>query len=381
MVALTVPSIAFSIGTKPRSTSPEATASSTAVMVPSGTRSASARSGWVSRASWVKVAAGPEIRDQVAGGFTVGQDRAGHGRFLASLADRSGRRGRVHARRRRAPAAAAALRRPGVRPGRPSPRPAPGHARGRLRAGQVTRALRRRGRGAARAAPTARCCSPGPTRARSRRSRRCAQALGAGPGSCRGPARSRRSSSARRRQRRDEVVVVTAGTADLPVATECVAVLAALGLRADLADRLRRRRPAPALAEVDTIAMADAVVVMAGMEGALASVVGGLTPGAGGRRADQHRLRRRARGRDCVARHALVVLVGRDRRRASTTATGPPAPWPGFSRDRRREQSRGQRGPAERRWPGSTASPASPVTWRSARWSTRGPTRTRWRPC
>ena len=32
------------------------------------------------------------------------------------------------------------------------------------------------------------------------------------------------------------------------------------------------------LAELDTLAMADAVVVIAGMEGALASVVGGLTP-------------------------------------------------------------------------------------------------------
>jgi NCAIR mutase (PurE)-related protein len=32
------------------------------------------------------------------------------------------------------------------------------------------------------------------------------------------------------------------------------------------------------LADVDVIAMADAVVVIAGMDGALASVVGGLTP-------------------------------------------------------------------------------------------------------
>ncbi len=74
------------------------------------------------------------------------------------------------------------------------------------------------------------------------------------------------------------VVVVTAGTADLPVATECVAVLGALGFDpASLTDcgvaGLHRL-----LAEVDTIAMADAVVVIAGMEGALASVVGGLTP-------------------------------------------------------------------------------------------------------
>ncbi len=74
------------------------------------------------------------------------------------------------------------------------------------------------------------------------------------------------------------VVVVTAGTADLPVATECTAVLGALGfVPTQLTDcgvaGLHRL-----LAELDTLAMADAVVVIAGMEGALASVVGGLTP-------------------------------------------------------------------------------------------------------
>ena len=84
----------------------------------------------------------------VAGGFTVGQDRAGHGRFLASRAHRTGRRGRVHARRRRAATAPAAVLGPGVRPGGPPPRPAPRHARSRLRPRQDARALRRRRRGA-----------------------------------------------------------------------------------------------------------------------------------------------------------------------------------------------------------------------------------------
>jgi NCAIR mutase (PurE)-related protein len=77
---------------------------------------------------------------------------------------------------------------------------------------------------------------------------------------------------------RDErVVVVTAGTSDGPVAAECVAVLAAHGLAAtELADvgvsgvhRL--------LASMDDLAEAHAVVVVAGMEGALPSVVAGLT--------------------------------------------------------------------------------------------------------
>ncbi len=78
--------------------------------------------------------------------------------------------------------------------------------------------------------------------------------------------------------RAGRVVVVTAGTADLPVATECVAVLGALGLDSTLLTDCGVAGLHRLLAELDTIAMADAVVVIAGMEGALASVVGGLTP-------------------------------------------------------------------------------------------------------
>jgi pyridinium-3,5-biscarboxylic acid mononucleotide synthase len=78
-------------------------------------------------------------------------------------------------------------------------------------------------------------------------------------------------------ERDERVVVVTAGTSDGPVAAECVAVLAAHGLAAtELADvgvsgvhRL--------LASMDDLADAHAVVVVAGMEGALPSVVAGLT--------------------------------------------------------------------------------------------------------
>jgi NCAIR mutase (PurE)-related protein len=74
------------------------------------------------------------------------------------------------------------------------------------------------------------------------------------------------------------VVVITAGTADLPVASECVAVLGALGFAPTLLTDCGVAGLHRLLAEVDTLAMADAVVVIAGMEGALASVVGGLTP-------------------------------------------------------------------------------------------------------
>ncbi len=72
------------------------------------------------------------------------------------------------------------------------------------------------------------------------------------------------------------VLVATAGTADLPVATECLATLTGLGYEPDLlVDRgvagLHRL-----LADLDSLESADAIVVVAGMEGALASVVGGL---------------------------------------------------------------------------------------------------------
>ena len=74
------------------------------------------------------------------------------------------------------------------------------------------------------------------------------------------------------------VAVVTAGTTDVPVAEEAAETLAWMGVPvrriADVGvagpDRLRSR-----LAELDGVA---AVVVVAGMEGALPSVVGGYVP-------------------------------------------------------------------------------------------------------
>src|SRR3954452_9292349 len=77
--------------------------------------------------------------------------------------------------------------------------------------------------------------------------------------------------------RPERVVLCTAGIADLPVADECAATLWAHGI-----DPLRLTDVGVAglhrlLAATDTILDADAVVVVAGMEGALASVVAGLT--------------------------------------------------------------------------------------------------------
>jgi NCAIR mutase (PurE)-related protein len=73
------------------------------------------------------------------------------------------------------------------------------------------------------------------------------------------------------------VLVVTAGTADLPVARECVATLHAYGVHPDLLADCGVAGVHRLLASVDDLAGADAVVVVAGMEGALASLVGGLT--------------------------------------------------------------------------------------------------------
>lgn len=79
------------------------------------------------------------------------------------------------------------------------------------------------------------------------------------------------------RQRSEVVVVVTAGTADLPVAGEACATLAAFGWTARLISDAGVAGIHRLLVHVDDLAAADAVVVVAGMEGALASVVAGIT--------------------------------------------------------------------------------------------------------
>ncbi len=73
------------------------------------------------------------------------------------------------------------------------------------------------------------------------------------------------------------VMVITAGTADLPVARECVATLEAYGLRPELLVDCGVAGVHRLLTHVDDLAQADAVVVVAGMEGALASLVSGIT--------------------------------------------------------------------------------------------------------
>lgn len=77
--------------------------------------------------------------------------------------------------------------------------------------------------------------------------------------------------------RPERVAVVTAGTADLPVAEECQATLEAFGFKPVLLADCGVAGVHRMLASVDELTDADAVVVVAGMEGALASLVGGIS--------------------------------------------------------------------------------------------------------
>jgi NCAIR mutase (PurE)-related protein len=75
------------------------------------------------------------------------------------------------------------------------------------------------------------------------------------------------------------VAVVTAGTADLAVADECATILDAHGVDVRRVSDVGVAGLHRLLAHLDDIVSAEAVVVVAGMEGALASVVGGLVAG------------------------------------------------------------------------------------------------------
>lgn len=73
------------------------------------------------------------------------------------------------------------------------------------------------------------------------------------------------------------VLVATAGTADTPVADEAAITLAAYGHDADRLHDVGVAGLHRLLAHIDQVTSADAIIVVAGMEGALASVIGGLT--------------------------------------------------------------------------------------------------------
>jgi NCAIR mutase (PurE)-related protein len=72
------------------------------------------------------------------------------------------------------------------------------------------------------------------------------------------------------------VAVVAAGTSDLPVLQECVATARVFGAGVDIVVDVGVAGLHRLLAERDRIAAADVVVVIAGMEAALPTVIGGL---------------------------------------------------------------------------------------------------------
>ena len=72
------------------------------------------------------------------------------------------------------------------------------------------------------------------------------------------------------------VLVVTAGTSDLPVAEEAAVTADALGCRADRLTDVGVAGIHRLLARRGTLDQAGVIIVVAGMDGALASVVGGL---------------------------------------------------------------------------------------------------------
>ena len=75
---------------------------------------------------------------------------------------------------------------------------------------------------------------------------------------------------------RDSVLIVTAGTSDLPVAEEAAVTAGAMACRVDRLTDVGVAGIHRLLARRESLHSAGVIVVIAGMDGALASVVGGL---------------------------------------------------------------------------------------------------------
>lgn len=77
---------------------------------------------------------------------------------------------------------------------------------------------------------------------------------------------------------RGTVAVVSGGTSDRPVALEAALTAEAMGLKVEHVDDIGVAGLHRVLAQEQVLRTSDVVVVVAGMEGALPSIVGGLTP-------------------------------------------------------------------------------------------------------
>ena len=91
------------------------------------------------------------------------------------------------------------------------------------------------------------------------------------------------------------IAVVCAGTSDLPVAEEAAVTAEIMGNRVERVTDVGVAGVHRLFGRLDTLQRANVVIVVAGMEGALPSVVAGLVSQAGDRRADQRGLWRELR--------------------------------------------------------------------------------------
>ena len=87
-----------------------------------------------------------------------------------------------------------------------------------------------------------------------------------------------------------KIAVVCAGTSDLPVAEEAQVTAEVMGNEVDAIHDVGVAGIHRLMQNRERLTAARVVIVCAGMEGALPSVVGGLVSGAGDRRAHQRRL-------------------------------------------------------------------------------------------
>lgn len=107
------------------------------------------------------------------------------------------------------------------------------------------------------------------------------------------------------------IVVACAGTSDLPVAEEAALTAEFYGNEVDRLYDVGVAGLHRLLAHAEELAQAQVVIAIAGMEGALASVIGGLVSCPGHRRSHQRWLRRKFWWRSCTARHAQLLCQRR----------------------------------------------------------------------
>ncbi len=110
------------------------------------------------------------------------------------------------------------------------------------------------------------------------------------------------------------MLVVTAGTSDIPVAEEAAITASLLGCNVDRIFDVGVAGVHRLLAYQSMSEEADVIVVAAGMEGALASVVASLDKGACRRAADECGLWGEFRGALGASRNVEHLRVGCERR-------------------------------------------------------------------